>query len=74
MKPVVTKTPKVIPCRDCGATPLFRIVEYYLALDGTWLSRAHEVKCPTAKCNQHKHFRPRATKREAAMAWNRSNK
>jgi hypothetical protein len=65
------KPPVLRPCRFCGAMPQFRSVDIYFRPSGDYISTQIEFECSNVKCSkEHRHFRPRATKREAMLAWN----
>jgi hypothetical protein len=75
MKRIDTKPRKPIPCRMCGELPVFRSVDVYFRKDDTLMTTNIETKCSNPKCDhEHRHFTPKATRREAIAAWNRSNK
>ena len=67
-------SPKPLPCRFCGSQPKMRSVDICFVKDGTYITTQIEIECSNTDCDkEHRHFRPRATRREALNAWNKRN-
>ena len=74
MTKVQTKRQVPLPCRLCGAPPRLRRVDVHFRPSDDFLFTETQVKCSNPKCDkEHRHFAPRATRREAIVAWNARN-
>lgn len=75
MKRIETKPQKPLLCRLCGAQPMTRSVDVHFKKDGNLITSHIETRCSNPLCDhEHRHFTPKATRREAIAAWNRSNR
>jgi hypothetical protein len=71
---VQTKKPDPIPCRLCGWPPRLRSVDIHFKPSDDYLFTKIQIECSNPDCSkEHRHFLPRATRREAILAWNDSN-
>lgn len=74
MKRVNTKPQTPLPCKDCGKMPKIVSVDTHFAQDDSYMTTNIQIRCSTTVCNYHRHFTPKATRREAVAAWNAANK
>lgn len=72
-----TKTKKIapIPCRLCGSLPRLRSADVHFRPTDDYLFTEIQIECSNSECDkEHRHFSPRATRREAIAAWNVRNR
>jgi hypothetical protein len=65
---------KALPCKLCGHEPHLRSRDVHFRPTDDYLFSEIQIECSNPECSkEHRHFAPRATRREAIMAWNGRN-
>lgn len=74
MKYLSLKKVQPIPCRLCGSQPRLCSVDVHFKKSDDYLFTKIKIECSNPECDKgHRHFSPRATRREAIENWNNSN-
>lgn len=78
MRKVLTRMPTPLPCKYCGSGPITRSVDIHFTKDMERVTTQIEIRCSNDQCDkahrEHRHFTPKATRREAVFAWNKRNR